>query len=372
MKLILTSDWHLGYFFASFTEEENKILEQARFKTVSKIFDYANINNISLILVAGDQFENGIEAEPYLIKKLFNIIRDYPQIKVVMIAGNHDYLSPDSIYYKISKDEYPPNLLFVEEREKEIEIDELNVKIYASSLKEKNGNYNPIDWIKNEESSFFRIALAHGSLAIEGNYNPDDFPIQPNFANERNLDLIALGHWHSLFKYDDRTLFSGTHEPIQFKNQGKPLEIEIEKGGSPKIKELELTQFKWEEKELALTDENYKNLLAPEEDSRNKIKKLVLKGFISIDKFKDFLETLNAIQGSYFKLFVENEVKIKPEEEKIKELLKDSYVLPVIDKLLQIEKNKTKLDFSEIQEDISQEDIVDAALLYIYEYYSKK
>ncbi len=370
MKFIQTSDWHIGYYFSSFSKEENIALENARFKTIELIFDYAGTNNIPLIISAGDQFENGLLAENYQIKKVFDIIKKYPDIKVIMIAGNHDFMAPGCIYNKIDKKLFPENLIFIGETKKILELPDFGVKIYASSLTSKNGKQNPLDWIEPENTDLIKIAVGHGSIAIEGSHNPDDFPIELDFAKKRKLDFLALGHWHSFFKYDDHSYFSGIPEPIQFKNQGHALDVEIVKNKKPKVKEITgIAQFKWEEESITLDDNNYKTAIskfAKDKDNK-KIKRFIFDGYLTVKNFHDFQEFIPDLEKNYYKLFIENNVRIKPDPAEIKSILDSSYINSVVEKLIELKKSGT-LPF-ETEEGFNKEEITDKALIYIYDFY---
>lgn len=370
MKFIQTSDWHIGYYFSSFTKEQNIELENARFKTIESIFLHAKNNNISLIISAGDQFENGLLAEEYQIKKVLEIISNYPEIKVIMITGNHDFIAPGCIYNKIDKKHFPENLIFIEDTQRTLEFSGLGVKIYASSLKSKNGSHNPLDWIEPEDTDLIKIAVGHGSIAIEGSHNPNDFPIELGFAKKRKLDYLALGHWHSFFKYDDHSYFSGIPEPIQFKNQGYALEVEIVKNKKPIVREIKgISQFKWDEENFVLDDGNYKNII--DKIAKNKepksIKKIKFDGYLMLKNFHDFKKILPDLEKNYYKLFIENKVKIKPDPEEIKNILDSSYIGSVIEKLIELKKSE-KLPV-ETEQGVDKEEIIDKALLLIYDYY---
>jgi len=91
MKLLHTSDWHLGKRLENFSrlEEQKQVL--------SEICGIADKENVDAILVAGDLFDNfnpSTEAIDLFYKTLSKL-SNYGKRPVIAIAGNHD--SPDRI-----------------------------------------------------------------------------------------------------------------------------------------------------------------------------------------------------------------------------------------------------------------------------------
>jgi exonuclease SbcD len=91
MKILHTSDWHLGKRLESFSriEEQREVMDE--------ICDIALQQNVDVVLVAGDLFDTinppteAVELLYHTLKRLTN----NGQCAVVAIAGNHD--SPDRI-----------------------------------------------------------------------------------------------------------------------------------------------------------------------------------------------------------------------------------------------------------------------------------
>ncbi|HOV14847.1 MAG TPA: DNA repair exonuclease, partial [Spirochaetota bacterium] len=231
MKFIHTSDWHIGNYFSDFSKIENEELSNGRIRTIESIFIYADKFNIPMIIVSGDQFDSD-NIDESLVLKIFNIIKNYKDIKVIMITGNHDPFTPNSIYNKINSSHYPDNLLFTKDRDI-IFLKEYNCKIYTSSLKSKNSKENPIDWIDDENlDDVIKIAVCHGSIMIDGKYSEHDFPIPIDIDKKKKLDYVAMGHFHSYLKINDRIYYPGTPEQLQFKDNGSALVVDIEKNNT--------------------------------------------------------------------------------------------------------------------------------------------
>lgn len=93
MRILHTSDWHLGRIFhgVHLTEDQAYILDQ--------LTDLIKESKPDVLLVAGDIFDRSVppvEAVNLLDETLSKILLDY-KIPTIMIAGNHD--SPDRIHF---------------------------------------------------------------------------------------------------------------------------------------------------------------------------------------------------------------------------------------------------------------------------------
>ncbi len=373
MRFIHASDWHIGNYFYNFSKVENEDLSKGRFKTLESIFRYADKQKISLMLVAGDQFDSN-EIDLSEVREVFNIIKSYPQIRVVMITGNHDPMSANSIYDRIGSDSVPSNLTLVKDNEI-IYLEDIFCKIFASSLKDKNGKENPVEWIdeKNEEH-FFRIALCHGSAKIEGKYAENDFPIPLDIASIKNLDYVAAGHFHSFLKINDRFFYSGSPEQLQFKDEGFALDVFLEKGESPIVNKIEnLNYFNWSEIDYEVSDncwEKVKNEIEKYFNYKNVVN-LNLKGYLSLEAFQKFNEFINSISKSFFKIFINNEVKLKPDVKEIENVVEEGYIKEVLKKLFKIKDTGKTPENINVGEDIISE-VADEAIINIYNFYKEK
>ncbi len=91
MRILHTSDWHIGKRLGTFSriEEQRKVL--------AEITEIAKAESVDLVLVAGDLFDTyhpPVEAEELLYHTLKELSQE-GRVPVIVIAGNHD--SPDKI-----------------------------------------------------------------------------------------------------------------------------------------------------------------------------------------------------------------------------------------------------------------------------------
>ena len=86
MKILHTSDWHLGRQFhnVSLLDDQAHVLDQ--------IFQIIQRHNVEVILIAGDIYDRSIPPADavllldHFIDKVTNVLR----VPVILIAGNHD------------------------------------------------------------------------------------------------------------------------------------------------------------------------------------------------------------------------------------------------------------------------------------------
>jgi len=385
ITFIHTSDWHIGNSFTHFDRETGKKLNRARLTAVETIFVYARKKKIPLILCAGDTMDNGQLAPEKNLLDLLAIIKKYPGITVVMITGNHDPLMANTIYQRVAQENYPPNLHLVKETNKILPIESMNLNIFASSTKEKNGRYNPLSWIEADDidKSKVNIGLAHGSIKNE-KFAVNCFPIEPDFAIKMKLDYLALGDWHSYSKINERTYYCGTPEPLQFGDNGFPLEVTIEKRGAiPTVEKVTgIQQYQWERQELEISDNQFEDFREKLESKGEKeIKKIKITGFLSPENYKIYKELLQMNVTRYYE--IDDQVSLTSDADDLMSI-DDGYIKDVVKQLMEI-KNSEKpipeeisngiipVDQLSIEQSIkvTKNEIIDKALLKMYKYYSQ-
>lgn len=209
MKFVHVSDLHLGAKpevgmpWAEAREEE---LWQA----VERLMGYCNEEKIDLLLVSGNTFYK----QPLVreIKKLDDLFSKLNNTKVVIIAGNHDYLSPRSRYRDFK---WRENVIPMFDKElKEEYLYGLDTTIYGLSFTESEITAPIYRDISPKKSSGIHILLAHGG---EANYVPIDY----NKLADAGFDYVALGHSMNYKKISDRIYYSGALEPIEKNETGK-------------------------------------------------------------------------------------------------------------------------------------------------------
>ena len=101
-----------------------------------------------------------------------------------------------------------------------------------------------------------RIGLAHGGVLSFGSEEDGAEIIPPDRAQSARLDYLALGDWHGMKQFGDRTFYSGTPERDRFKHSGRGscLAVALDGPGAvPQVTSVQIGQFDWQDARLELT-----------------------------------------------------------------------------------------------------------------------
>ena len=210
-------------------------MREERLAAARRVVGVARDQGAEFVLIAGDTFEdNGVERA--LIQKVADILGGSP-VPVYLIPGNHDPLTPGSVW------EHPAwkSMEHVHVLREEKPVDIPGGILYPCPVKDKRSRKDPTAWIPSGETGAIRIGLAHGT--VEGVPQPEpDHPIPRDAAARAGLDYLALGHWHSTATYPAsdgsvRMAYSGTHETTSFgeRDSGNVLVVEIAGPGAPPL-----------------------------------------------------------------------------------------------------------------------------------------
>lgn len=210
MKFIHIADVHLGAApdrgFPWSDERANEIWESFR-----RLITGIRQEKPELLLIAGDLFHRQpLKREIREVNYLFSTI---PETTVVMIAGNHDYIGPDSWYQR-----YPweKNVIgFWKEDLEKAYIPAADTWVYGFSYHSREIREARYHMVTPCEKGGYHILLAHGG---------DDchIPIQKEIMTASGFDYVALGHIHRpQMLVKDKMGYSGALEPLDRNDIGR-------------------------------------------------------------------------------------------------------------------------------------------------------
>ena len=222
LTLLHTADWHLGRRFPAFAQEQERRLTRARLEVVGRILDLAESRNVDAVLCAGDLFDAPEPESDWWRGVLQEFQRRHWQRPVVLLPGNHDPLTANSIYHPDHgfRRGLPDYVHVVDEPGWELAVGD-NAVVIASPCTSSAGDTKLVESLPRREAGDerIRIGLVHGqTFDIDGHQT--NFPIPRGSAAERGLDYLAVGDTHAFREVEPEahapTVYPGAPEATNF------------------------------------------------------------------------------------------------------------------------------------------------------------
>lgn len=209
MKFIHIADLHIGA-----KPDTNYPWGESRGKEIYQSFhniiDICNEQEIDLLLIAGDLFHR----QP-LIRELKEVNYCFSKLKktrVVIIAGNHDYIHSRSNYHGFV---WEDNVYMLSEASLDsVYFEDINTEVYGLSYHSRFITEPLYDEIYPGCEERINILLAHGG-------GEKDIPFDKNKLLNSGFDYIALGHIHKPHIFSERMAYAGSLEPLDKTETGK-------------------------------------------------------------------------------------------------------------------------------------------------------
>ena len=279
MKILHTSDWHLGQkFMGRSREEEHKAF-------LSWLYEIIKKENIDVLIVAGDIFDTG-NPPNYALELYYNFLKQLFSIKnlyVIITAGNHDSVSTLKAskqllefmnVHVITSGDVDENELIPIYKENKIQAlicavpflrdSIVRQAISAQTTNEKETSLNT--GIKQHYINIYEAAvklrpeenipiIATGHLTTVGSrtseserdiYIGGTLDIGSDFLG-KYFDYVALGHLHINQTVGcEHVRYSGSVIPLSFSeaNQKKKINIVEFKNKKIKVEEIEIPLYR--------------------------------------------------------------------------------------------------------------------------------
>lgn len=210
MKFIHAADIHLGAI-----PEKGKMWAENRereiWDTFIELIKRAEEEKIDFLFIAGDLFHR----QPLLreIKEVNYLFSTLKKTKVILMAGNHDYIRRDSYYRNFIWNE---NVTFLKSpRIERVYFPENNVEVYGGSYYDREIKEAIYDKVIPVDKTRINILLAHGG-------DEKHAPMNERQLALNGFDYIALGHRHTQVIFlENRIINPGNIEPLDVKETGK-------------------------------------------------------------------------------------------------------------------------------------------------------
>ena len=209
MKIIHTADLHLGMRpdrGQPWSDERSEALWQ----TFRFIVRTTKEKRADLLLIAGDLFHRQPLARE--LKEADSLLASLAPTPVVLIAGNHDCLSPHSHYRNFT---WSDNVIFIDSpRPDSVLLSDLGVVIHGFSYHQAEVREALCDHLHVPNDGYIHILLAHGGDA-------GHVPMDKQRLAAAGFHYAALGHIHKPQLCEDlRLAWCGSPEPLDCTDTG--------------------------------------------------------------------------------------------------------------------------------------------------------
>ncbi|MGO1749695.1 MAG: metallophosphoesterase family protein, partial [Marinobacter sp.] len=248
-KFLHTADWQMGRTYSRFDTEDGAALVEARYEAIERLAALATEHECDAVLVAGDVFDAQTVSDR-TIRRVFNATRGFTG-PWVMLPGNHDAALAESVWTRSKRLNAVPDNVHLALEPGVLPLPEQGIAVLAAPLTQRHTYGDLTQPFDNTDTApnLLRIGLGHGS--VQG-VLPEDIdstnPIAPDRTQTAKLDYLALGDWHGVKEINQRTWYSGTHEPERFRNNdaGYVLIVDIEEpGATPRVIRHETARYQW-------------------------------------------------------------------------------------------------------------------------------
>ena len=188
MKFIHCADLHLNSKMDSLPSDKAKVRREEVFSTFERLCKYAAENDVTAVIISGDIFDDctvGAKARERFFHAVSNAGVDF-----LCLTGNHDR----ELFFDY-QEEFPENLKFFSSEWTSFRYG--NVVISGIYFNGKNNRlvYDGLSLDSND----LNIVSLHGQVVKGGNVELSD-TIVLSALKEKNIDYLALGHYHSYVK----------------------------------------------------------------------------------------------------------------------------------------------------------------------------
>lgn len=363
IKILHTADLHLGLRFKNHPEAR-EVLVQARFQTLERLVTEANRLNAEIFAIAGDLFDRtGIKVSD--IQQVVQAVNRFEGNVVLVLPGNHDYITADSPLWDRFKKEAGENVLVLDEK-KPVDLNEydLNAVVYPAPCHAKHSPGNTAGWVKNErkDAGKLHIGIAHGSIeGVSPDFDQRYYPMTVRELQDSGLDIWLMGHTHITWPEKpgkkDIIFNPGTPEPDGFDclHEGCAFLHSIDEMKTIKTTILSIGSCRFIRMEKSLNHQNeLENLLVEfqNEKYKNSVIQLAVSGRLEPDLYDEWLEQRHSIRDAVLELKLnDSNLRRKVTEEQIrKEFAAGSFPEQLLSSFTDNEENELQMAYELMRE----------------------
>lgn len=191
IKILQTGDLHFDTPFKDLNKELSLISKEELLEVFIKIIDTCIFENIQVLLLTGDIFDN-LTVDKKTLIFIKNQLERIIDIKVFISPGNHDPYNETSFYRLI---DWPSNVYIFKNGIESHVIEDLNLIVWGAAFNEKYIRKSILKNI-NIDERYINIMTIHGDISNTDDGN-DYNPMTLKDIGDSNLDYIAIGHRHT-------------------------------------------------------------------------------------------------------------------------------------------------------------------------------
>jgi DNA repair exonuclease SbcCD nuclease subunit len=284
---------------------------------------------------------------------------------VLVLPGNHDFITADSPLWDRFKKEAGDNVLVLDEKES-VDLSEygLNAIVWPAPCHAKHSTENAVGWVKDEEkdSGKIHIGIAHGSIEGESpDFDQRYFPMTKRELEDLGVDIWLLGHTHITFPDQpgngDIIFNPGTPEPDGFdcNHEGRAFLHKIDEKKSIQTEILSTGSYRFLRVERTLNRKNDIDKLL--DDFRNEkyqksVVKLSVSGRLEPELYEQWLEKRHQIRDAVLELKLDDSgLKRKVTEEQIrKEFTEGSFPEQLLSSIPEENEDELQMAYELIRE----------------------
>jgi DNA repair exonuclease SbcCD nuclease subunit len=305
LKVLHTADWHVGRSFGQFEADDAQKLARDRLSVIDRILGLADQYDVHAVLCAGDLFDSPNPDEPWWrgLAQSFGRRKTWTR-PVILLPGNHDPLTPDSVYSKnhAFRQALPAWVRVVDREDFQLELSH-DAVVYATPCRSTAGDKDLALSLpsRGDGDTRVRIGLVHGStFDIEGHLT--NFPISREAPQARGLDYLAIGDTHSFRQIPEGAVapivYPSAPEPTSFKEQDAGYVALVwfkRHGTAPRIQRERVARWTWRD----VTVRSMAELRAlAAEDLTSTVLRLRLDVLVSLSEMDEVEEILASLRGT--------------------------------------------------------------------------
>lgn len=220
VTIIHSSDLHLG--------TDDSFSDTDRLAVLPKVLTAASEIDADVVVLAGDSFDN--HRQPLaLLERAAQLLGDYRK-PIVILPGNHDPLTPDSVYRRGGLGDIPNVNILGLNAGSAVTFAELELEIWGHA----HFDYTDMSPLANPRprTTRWQLAAAHGHYVDEvrdPNRLIGSWLIHREELIATGADYVALGHWNQstsvgdgqiLAHYSGSPEYTGTVNVVRLRRDG--------------------------------------------------------------------------------------------------------------------------------------------------------